>query len=360
MNKLKKMTSLKFNGNQSAFYADLKAKVNQYFESKRKKPFGDYRLHVKAGILFLAFFASYVTLVFLAAPVWLNVLICVVLGLATAGIGFNVMHDGSHGTFSKNKTVNRMAALTLNFLGASAYFWNIKHVVIHHTFTNIDGHDDDIHNEPFIRMADAQKKLWIHRFQHWHWVVMYGITYFAWVFYLDFKKYFGRKIGAKENIEMSFKNHFGFWLTKLSYIFLFFVLPLMFVPLSHFLIGYAIFAFTTGLVTSVVFQLAHAVEETEFMAVKEDQEVMENDWAIHQVKTTANFATRSWLVTFFAGGLNFQIEHHLFPKVSHVYYPELSKIVRAVCAEYGITYFDQPTLVGAIASHVRFLKRMGR
>ena len=159
---------------------------------------------------------------------------------------------------------------------------------------------------------------------------------------------------------MDFKNHFGFWLTKIAYIGIYFVLPLLFVPLPHFIIGYAIFSFTTGFVTSIVFQLAHAVEDTEFTAVAKDQEVINNDWAIHQVKTTANFATRSKLVTFFAGGLNFQIEHHLFPKVSHVYYPELSAIVRRVCAEYGITYFETPTLVGAIASHVRFLKRMGR
>ena len=159
---------------------------------------------------------------------------------------------------------------------------------------------------------------------------------------------------------MSLANHFGFWITKAVHIFIFFVLPMMFLPQAHFIIGYIIFSFTTGLVTSIIFQLAHAVEHTEFMEVNSDQKVLENDWAIHQVKTTSNFATKSKLITFFAGGLNFQIEHHLFPKVSHVFYPELSVIVRNVCAEYGITYGEHRTLARAIASHVRFLKKMGR
>jgi linoleoyl-CoA desaturase len=354
------MSQLKFSGNQSAFYADLKERVNQYFAKRNKGQHGDHRIYFKAGILLTTFFATFILLVFFTPPIWFSILLCIVLGLATAGIGFNVMHDGSHGSFSSSRFVNRLATLTLNFLGASSYFWNIKHVVVHHTFTNIDGHDDDIQNEPFLRMCNSQKKLWIHRFQHIHWIFMYGLTYTSWVFYLDFKKYFSRKIAAKENIQMPLINHFGFWITKAAHVFIFFVLPLIFLPLSYFIIGYIIFSFTTGFVTSVIFQLAHAVEDTEFMEVKAEQKILENDWAIHQVKTTSNFATRSKLITFFAGGLNFQIEHHLFPKVSHVFYPELSVIVRDVCAKYGITYGEHRTLALAIVSHVRFLKKMGR
>ena len=354
------MSQLKFSGNQSAFYSDLKERVNQYFARKNKTQYGDYRLYFKAGVLLTTFFAAFIVLVFFTPPVWWSMGLCIVLGLATAGIGFNVMHDGSHGSFSSSRFINRLATLTLNFLGASSYFWNIKHVVVHHTFTNIDGHDDDIHNEPFLRMCSSQRKLWIHRFQHIHWIVMYGLTYTSWVFFLDFKKYFSRKIAAKENIPMNASAHFGFWVTKAVHILIFFVLPLLLMPLSYFITGYIIFSFTTGLVTSIVFQLAHAVEHTEFMEVKSEQKVVENDWAIHQVKTTSNFATRSKLITFFAGGLNFQIEHHLFPKVSHVFYPELSVIVRNVCAEYGIVYGEHRTLALAIASHVRFLKKMGR
>ena len=354
------MSQVKFNGNQSAFYVDLKNRVNRYFTDHQINQHGDVRLHFKAGMLLSAFIATYVVLVFMTPPAWLGILLCVFLGLATAAIGFNIMHDGSHGSFSGNKTVNRFAALSLNFLGGSAFFWNIKHVMVHHTYTNIAGHDDDIENEPFLRMCNSQRKRKIHKYQHVYWFLVYGLTYISWVFLLDFIKYFSRRIGAKDKIQINLSTHIGFWLTKLLYVFTFIVLPLMFVGPLQLIIGYLIFSFTTGIVISVIFQLAHAVEDLEFIEEKNEPQVLENDWAIHQMITTANFATKNKIVGFFTGGLNHQIEHHLFPKISHVYYPELSRIVRSVCAEYGIRYVEQPTVVHAIASHVRFLKKMGR
>lgn len=354
------MSQVKFNGNQSAFYVDLKNRVNSYFTERKIDQHGDLRLHFKAGLLLTVFAATYILLVFFTPPALWSILLCVLLGITTAGIGFNVMHDGSHGSFSNNKTVNRFAALTLNLLGGSAFFWNIKHVMVHHTFTNIDGQDDDIDNEPFMRMCNTQRKRKMHRYQHLYWFLVYGFMYISWVFMLDFQKYFSRRIGAKDHIHINLKTHIGFWLTKILYIFTFIVLPLLFVSSLKLIIGYLIFSFTTGIIISVVFQLAHAVEHVEFTDIKSEPLTLENDWAVHQMVTTANFATRSRIVAFFTGGLNHQIEHHLFPKISHVYYPELSKIVRSVCAEYGIRYVEQPTVVHAIASHVRFLKKMGR
>ena len=359
------MNQVKFNSNQSAFYGDLKNRVNAYFAKRKIDQHGDARLHFKAGLLLSVFVAAYIVLVFFTPAAIISIPLCVVLGFATAGIGFNIMHDGSHGSFSNSRAVNRFAALTLNLLGGSAFFWSIKHVMVHHTYTNIDGHDDDIDNEPFLRMCNTQRKRKMHKYQHIYWFLVYGLMYISWVFLLDFQKYFSRKIGAKESIKIDLKTHIGFWLTKVLYIFTFIVLPLMFINPLSLIIGYLIFSFTTGIIISVVFQLAHAVEHVEFtemMVENENKEphILENDWAVHQMVTTANFATKSKFVTFFAGGLNHQIEHHLFPKISHVYYPELSRIVRAACAEYGIRYLEQPTLVHAIASHVRFLKRMGR
>jgi linoleoyl-CoA desaturase len=81
---------------------------------------------------------------------------------------------------------------------------------------------------------------------------------------------------------------------------------------------------------------------------------------IHQIQTTANFATRSRLVTWFCGGLNFQIEHHLFPKMSHIHYPEVSKIVKATCQEYGIKYIEFPRVTAAMRSHWKLLYDLGR
>ncbi len=353
------MQQIKFNGNQSEFYIDLKKQVNEYFKSTNKNQSGDYRIILKAIFFIGSFLASYILLVFVSMPIWLSIMLCVYAGIITAGIGFNMMHDGSHGSFSNNKTINKMAALSLNFLGCSSFFWNVKHVVVHHTFTNIDGHDDDIGNEPMMRMCETQKHYGFHRLQQYYFVIVYGLLYLAWVFVLDFVKYFSRKVGIKDNISINTSTHVGFWATKIFYIILFVVIPVWQLGFVPFIAGYSVYMFVTGVTISLIFQLAHCVENMQFNHPMEDDKIA-SDWATHQVATTSNFATNSRIVSFFTGGLNFQIEHHLFPKISHVHYPEVSKIVRAVCLKYGINYFEQKTLMHAIVSHVKFLRDMGK
>ena len=319
---------------------------------------GNIKIYLKSAFYILSFIASYLILVFYTPPALIAVLLSIVFGLLTAAIGFNVMHDGGHGSYSTKKSVNKIAALTLNMLGGSSFLWNIKHNMIHHTFTNIDGHDDDILNEPFLRLCQSQKRRMYHRFQYIYWVFIYGFMYFGWIFFLDPMKYFRKGIASKTNIQFDLKTHIGFWLTKVFFVGIFIVLPLQYMHWYTFLIGFGIWIYTTGLVTSVVFQLAHAVQETTFVDGK--NEMMENDWAVHQVLTTANFGSRSKLLSFFTGGLNQQVEHHLFPRISHIHYPNLSLIVKETCQQHGLVYLEQPTLFHAVVSHVRFLYQLGR
>jgi linoleoyl-CoA desaturase len=109
-----------------------------------------------------------------------------------------------------------------------------------------------------------------------------------------------------------------------------------------------------------VFQLAHTVEHTEFPVTDEITNRLPDEFAAHQIKTTANFATRNKVISWLVGGLNFQIEHHLFPKISHVHYPAISEIVKCVCAEYQLQYIEYPTMRQAVFAHVRFLRRLGK
>jgi linoleoyl-CoA desaturase len=351
------MKSLKFNGNGSAFYNDLKNRVDNYFREHNIEQHGSMKIYFKSAFYLISFIACYTMLVFFTpAPLW-SVLLCILFGLLTAGIGFNIMHDGGHGSYSPKKTINRMAALSLNLLGGSSHLWNIKHNMIHHTFTNVEGYDDDIETEPFLRLSKGQKRRFYHRFQFIYWILVYGFMYFGWIFILDPMKYFRKSIASKTDIKFSIKEHFGFWLTKVIYIGIFIVLPLQFVPWYSFLIGFGIWVYTTGLVTSVIFQLAHAVEETTFIEPKKEN--LETDWAVHQVLTTANFGSRSKLLSFFTGGLNQQVEHHLFPRISHIHYPKLSPIVKETCEQHGLVYLEQPTIFHAIISHMKFLYRLG-
>jgi linoleoyl-CoA desaturase len=277
-----------------------------------------------------------------------------------AAIGFNVMHDGAHGSFSKYKWVNVLAAFSLNILGGNSFMWNMKHNVVHHSYTNVEGVDDDIDIQPWMRMTDAQKRYRLHRYQHLYFWFFYSILYLFWIFLLDYQKYFKHKVGSMPLKKMSLGDHFVFWGFKLFHAFLFVFLPIYRLGWFDWMVSFTIFTMVAGFVLSMVFQLAHTVEHTAFPVADVNTGKMEDEWAIHQIRTTANFATRNPVVSWLVGGLNFQIEHHLFPKISHVHYPAISKIIRQACKEYGLVYIEYPRVRYAVASHVAFLRQMGR
>jgi linoleoyl-CoA desaturase len=350
----------KFQTIKDSFHVELKKRINQYFESTGNPQTGTKHLYIKAIVLLSLFVGLYVHLVFFTPGILWAILECVLMGIVTAAIGFNIMHDGGHGSFSRNKAVNRLAAFSLNLLGGSSFMWNMKHNVIHHAYTNIDGLDDDIDIKPWMRMSTTQPKLAFHRYQHVYFWLLYSLLYVLWVFVLDYQKYFKGKVGNIPLKKMSLADHVVFWGFKILYLFLFVALPIIMVGFQAWLIGFLVFAILTGLIISIVFQLAHTVEHTHFPVPHAETGRLEDEWAVHQLKTTANFATTSKIVSWFTGGLNFQIEHHLFPKISHVHYPALRKIIKQACAEYGVPYIEYPRMRYAIASHVAFLRRMGR
>ncbi len=343
----------------NSFHAELKRRVQEYFDQNQVSSTGNWKLYSKAIFLVVAFIAVYVNLVyFTPESTWACVGLCTALGFLTSGIGFNVMHDGGHGSFSKSKWLNNVAAASADLLGASSYMWNIKHNVAHHTFTNIDGIDDDIKAQPLLRMCSTQQYYKIHRMQHIYCIPLYGTLYFFWVFLLDYVKYFKNKVGEMPIPKMKFKDELQFWGSKVFFMTVFVALPILSLGFKTAAIGFLIYAFVTGVVLSVVFQLAHTVEHTDFPLVEGPN--IENEWAIHQLETTANFATKNRVISWFVGGLNFQIEHHLFPKISHVHYPAISQIIKQACSEHQVKYVEYPYMITALGSHLRFLRDLGK
>jgi linoleoyl-CoA desaturase len=354
------MHTPKFNQPQLSFHSELKKRISEYFKYTGQSSTGNYKLWFKAVFLLLAYAAVYTNVVFFTPGVIWALLECVVLGGLTAAIGFNVMHDGAHGSFSKYPLVNKAAAVTLGFLGGSHFIWNVKHNIIHHAYTNIDGVDDDIDAKPFLRMAPTQKNHVIYRYQHLYFWFFYCWLHAFWIFFSDFKKYFVKKIGDVPLKKMKFSDHLWFWVYKVVSYTLFLVLPIFMIGFWQTIIGFFILTFVAGFILSIVFQLAHTVEHTHFPMPDVITAKMEDEWAIHQIKTTANFATRNRIISWFVGGLNFQVEHHLFPKISHIHYPAINKIVKQVCLEFNVAYIEYPRMSHAVASHVSFLKKMGR
>ncbi len=353
-------TTPKFkNSTGTNFHKELKQRVNNYFVENNKKSTGNFSLHFKAILLWTLFVGFYIAAVFFYKNAWIGIAECFMLGGLTAAIGFNVMHDGGHGSFSNSPFWNKIAAFSVNGLGASMLMWNNKHNIVHHTYTNIDGVDDDIEIKPMLRMCETQKKYAVHRFQHIYVWFLYTLLLVMWVFATDYKKYFSKKVGSVPIKKFSKFEHFAFWAAKVFYYAIMIALPIYKVGFIAWIVGFLIMAMFAGFVLSIVFQLAHTVEETAFpvpMAITND---IENEWAIHQVQTTANFATKNKVISWLVGGLNFQIEHHLFPKISHVHYPAISKIIKKTCEEFNVKYIEYKRMRDAVLSHTLYLKRMG-
>jgi len=350
----------KFPAVKNSLHTELRNRVQEYFDTKGINATGNPQLFTKAIIMVIAFAVIYIQLM-IWTPVWyIGVAECVVLGGIIAAIGFNVMHDGSHGSFSEYKWVNKLAATSINLLGANHFMWNMKHNMIHHSFTNVDGVDDDIEIGFLMRMAPSQKRYKMHRFQHFYFCFLYMLLYVFWIFFSDYNKYFSRRIGAMPLKKMTLNDHFAFWGVKVYHAAVFILIPILTVGWLAWLVGFLTMSVVAGFVLSIVFQLAHTVEHTEFPVADVETNKLPDEFAAHQIKTTANFATKNKLVSWLVGGLNFQIEHHLFPKISHVHYPAISDIVRAVCREYQLQYIEFPTTRKAIVAHVRFLKQMGK
>lgn len=354
------MSKITFNNSNNVFFQSLKKSVDNYFKDKQIKKTGDWRLYTKTVVLIPAAVVLYISLLAFQFPVFVGLLLCGLLGLTLASIGFNVMHDACHGSYSSRKWLNDTLGLTLNAIGGNAFFWKQKHNILHHTYTNIEGVDDDIAQSKLLRQSPTQKWMPIHRYQHIYLTLAYALTLFMWVGVRDFKKYFTRKIHNASIPHMSVKEHITFWASKILYAVFYVALPIIVVGPLAWLAGYLTMGIVTGIVISYVFQLAHAVEGPEFDSLGMDDKVIECEWAIHQIKTTANFSPRNRIISWFVGGLNFQIEHHLFPRISHIHYPALSKIVQNHCIEFQLPYHCFPAIGPAVASHVRTMRKLGQ
>jgi linoleoyl-CoA desaturase len=354
------MPKVTFTNKDNQFFTSLKAEVDNYFDSKNLSRNGNWKLYIKTATLLASVFSIYYILVQPEISGVLKLALCPIMGFLMASIGFSIMHDANHGAYSSNDKVNDFWGTTLNMLGANAYFWKQKHNIIHHTYTNIDGLDDDIAKSPIIRQCESQKWVPAHKIQYIYMVAVYSLSALFWVYIMDFTKYFGRKIYTTQAWKLSFKNHVAFWATKLFYGFFYIGLPIYLLGVGNWAIGYFLINTCLGLTLALVFQLAHVVENTEFEHVPLDAtKHIETAWAIHQIKTTANFARNNQVISWFVGGLNFQIEHHLFPKVSHIHYPAISKIVEAKCKEFNLPYNEYPSFFAALASHFRVMKMLG-
>jgi linoleoyl-CoA desaturase len=344
------------------FFRTLNSRVNTYFKENNLKKTGNWKLHLKTIVMFSIFLTPYILFLAMDFPLWAYLLLNVVIGIGMAGVGMNVMHDGNHGSYSSKSWLNKIMGGSIYILAGNVYNWQVQHNVLHHTYTNIHGHDEDLEAGRIMRFTKQADWRYFHKFQHYYSVFLYGLLTFNWAITTDFmqmKRYLKRKLSYGE-----FKSPVIRWttlvITKIIYFSIWLVIPMLLgITWWKVLLGFLVMHYTAGVILSVVFQLAHIVEDISYPEPNDEGEI-ENTWAIHQLFTTANFAPKNWIVNYYTGGLNHQIEHHIFPHISHIHYDKISKIVKETAKEFNLPYMEFKTMRSAVYSHFKHLKELGQ
>jgi linoleoyl-CoA desaturase len=344
------------------FKKTLYNRVNEYFSEKGISKHHNPTMVSKTVVMLLLYFIPFIAILTINMPVWLALVLFFVMGVGIAGIGMSVMHDANHAGYSDNQTVNRWMGLTMNLIGADAYNWKIKHNKLHHVFTNVYGKDEDIDSRVVLRFAFASPLKKYHKFQHIYAWFFYSLMTFAMVFGDIPKRIRYRKKGIT-NISVDAYRRSMAWLvfSKIFYFAMIVGLPIIFTSLLWWqvLLGFVIMHFTAGIILSIVFQMAHVVEGPEQILPDENGKLPDS-LLLHQLKTTSDFSRKNKLLSWYVGGLNFQVEHHLFPRICHVHYPAISKIVETTTKEFNIPYYVYDRFSEAFRSHIRTLKKLGR
>jgi linoleoyl-CoA desaturase len=339
------------------FWQDLRARVDAHFRAMGSSGRDAPGMVLKSAAVVCVWIGLYAALVFAPVPAWLAVSLAAALGLASAAIGFNIAHDGGHKAYSRHRWVNRIAAATLDLVGGSSVQWRWKHGVLHHQYVNLAGFDTDIDVGVLGRLSPFQKHRFFHRWQHLYMWPLYGFLALKWHLVDDFQDVARGWLGRSSAPRLKGRDLAGLLLGKAVFFAVVFAVPSLFHPVWVVVSFYVLANLVQGLALSLVFQLAHAVEGSAFPPVPVDRR-MDASWAVHQVRTTSDFCRGNRVLTWLLGGLNFQIEHHLFPQICHVHYPVLSRIVETTCREHGLEYREHPSFLAGVGAHYRWLKRM--
>jgi linoleoyl-CoA desaturase len=355
---------LTFSKTKLDFIAILNKRVNEYFKANEVTRHANPEMVVKSVIMFALYFGPYALILTSAVTGmgWL-ILLTAIMSLGLAGIGLSVMHDANHGAYSRKKWVNTVIGYSLNLIGANAFNWKMQHNVLHHSYTNVDGHDEDISPRGVLRLSPHSVWKRMHKYQFIYAWFLYGMMTISWMVFKDFVRIIRYdKSGLAKKNNANIGTEWAIMITfKLVYIGYIFVLPLVLTTLAwwQILIGIFIMHYITGFILAIIFQPAHVIEGTEF-PLPDANNSLENNWAIHQLLTTTNFSNNSRWFSWYIGGLNFQIEHHLFPNICHVHYRNISGIVKDTAREYGLPYKSTRTFVEALAMHGRLLRTLGK
>lgn len=342
------------------FRKTLSKRVEAYFVQNQLQRRDCPMFYLKAGLLIAWVIASYVVLVFAELAPWQATALAVNLGLAVTFLTFNIVHDAGHGAISRFRFVNQLGLKLMDLVGVSSYVWVQRHNVIHHTYPNIHEYDCDIDQGALARFSPHQPRRWFHRFQHIYLWPLYGLYTVKWQLVDDCKPVVTGRIGLASFRRPRIAELIFLVGGKLTFFCVALLMPLSLHPAGAVLGLFLLTFYVNGLIFICVVQLSHLVELTDTPKLAADEKVLDSDWSVHQARASCDFSQGSRIVSWFLGGLNYQIEHHLFPRVCHVHYPGMAPIVRDTCREFGVPYNTHASVIKGIMSHQAFLRRLAQ
>lgn len=357
------MITYKFSKTQNAeFSVVLRKRVNAFFKEAGLKKGANFEMLMKTLMALAMYLVPFAFILFAGITnLYILFSLFILMGLGKAFIGTSVMHDAVHESYSSNKVLNKFLALTAPLVGIDSTVWKLQHNVLHHTYTNIEHADEDISPRYVLRFSPHQPKRWFHKFQHLYVWFFYSISTLVWVVSKDYFKLFNyKKMGLLDSGRPFRIRLLKTFFRKAAYLAVFLALPIYIlnIPAGITLLMFISMHCVTGLSLSLIFQSAHIIESSEFIEQKE--ELIEESWSAHQLRTTANFAPKNKILTWFSGGLNHQVEHHLFPNICHIHYPKISSIVKRTAAEFNLPYHVQESFHSAVFNHYKMLRQLGR
>lgn len=360
---MEKSRSVTFAATHRDFSSTLNRRVNEYFKVNNVSRHGNAEMIIKSVVMFLAYFVPYTLIVTgVVSGIGALLIAVVIMSMGLAGIGLAVMHDANHGAYSHKTWVNNTIGYSLNLVGANAFNWKMQHNVLHHTFTNVQDEDEDISPRGALRLSPHSAWKKIHRYQFIYAWFLYGLMTIVWLSFKDFVRIirYHRSGLAKKHQANIVREWIILLGTKLLYAGYIFIIPLVFtaLPWWQILTGVFIMHYIAGFILAIIFQPAHVIEGTEY-PLPDGSNSLRNNWAVHQLLTTTNFGNKSRWFSWYVGGLNYQIEHHLFPNICHVHYRKIAGIVKETATEFGLPYKSSRTFLGALAGHTRLLKQLG-
>jgi linoleoyl-CoA desaturase len=358
------MKTIKFSTDdiiQKQFVSALRKNVAIYFKENGISTKGNGLMYLKAVVLLTAYILPFIIILTQELKLWQFFLMFLLMGIGEAGVGMSVMHDAAHGAFSTKKWVNSFFASTMFLLGSNTFNWKIQHNILHHTFTNIFGYDQDIETKAVLRLSDHAPLKKFHKYQYVYAFLFYGLMTIS-----KLVTDVGQLIAFNKSGITREQNHnpsieiLKLIIVKLIYFSILIVLPLSITDFVwwQLLIGFSLMHLMAGIIMSTIFQMAHIVDGAE-QPLPDKNGVINCEWAVHELNTTSNFAPKNKLLNWYAGGLNYQIEHHLFPNTCHIHYKKIAPIVERTAREFGISYNQKQSFNEALLSHINRLKELG-